>query len=137
MRHKGRAPEMNVTPLVDVVLVLLIIFMVVIPQLNSGAAITMQPAENIDPKSDVEYEPLTVGITKTGDVFFDKKPVDKDRLFAVLTAAHDASPDRRIQIRGDREVPYEAVRSVFRDCQEIGFPGVGLAVGEKDPDEEK
>ena len=137
MRRKGPEPVMNVTPLVDVVLVLLIIFMVVIPQLDSGAAVTMQSATNVDPKADIGYEPLTISITAQGDVFFEKQPVPRDRLVAALSEAHTSAPDRRLQIRGDREVGYEVVRDVFRDAQEIGFPGVGLAVGKRDDEDSK
>jgi len=125
---------MNVTPLVDVVLVLLIIFMVVIPQLEAGASVTPPPAENIDAKSDVEYEPLTVSITGQGDIYYDRKQLSRDELLAELSRAHAAAPQRRLQIKGDREVDYAVVRDVFRDCQKLGFPGVGLAVGEKKKD---
>ena len=137
MRPKPRSPEINVTPLVDVVLVLLIIFMVVIPQLDSGASVDMPSVYNVDEKGDVEYEPLVVSVTQAGDLFFEKQPVPREHLVAMLTNAHAAQPDRKLNIKGDKQVPYEVVRDVFADCQNIGFPGVGLEVGEKRQEDEE
>ena len=131
MRRKPNSPEINVTPLVDVVLVLLIIFMVVVPQLNSGAVVDPPVADHVDPKSDVEYEPIKVSITRAGDVFVERTPVRKADVRAALVAAHQANPHRPVQIRGDRGVAYAQVRAVFRHAQEVGFHGVGLAANER------
>lgn len=136
-RRRPPVPEINVTPLVDVVLVLLIIFMVVVPQLESGAAVEMPTAANVDEETDMESEPLTVSITAHGELYFDRSPVGHDDLMEILRQAHQAAPRRKLQIKGDRSLPYETVRTVFRDCQEIGFPGVGLQVGERSEEEEK
>lgn len=136
MRHKPKSPEINVTPLVDVVLVLLIIFMVVIPQLDSGAAVDTPSVFNVDAKNDVEHEPLTVSITATGEIFFDKQPLARGNLVATLSRAHQAQPGRKLNIKGDKKVRYDVIREVFADCQTIGFPGVGLEVGERKGTEE-
>jgi biopolymer transport protein ExbD len=137
VRRKAPSPEINVTPLVDVVLVLLIIFMVVIPQLESGAAVDVPSAENIDPKSDVEYEPLTLSVTQHGELFFEREQLRREDLVNILGNAHAAAPERKLQIKGDRKVSYDTIRSVFADCQTIGFPGVGLQVGERKDDEKE
>jgi biopolymer transport protein TolR len=134
MRPEAHPPEINVTPLVDVVLVLLIIFMVVIPQLHSGAAIDVPAARNPDSKSDVETDAITVGVAPHGEVFLDGQPIDRSALVAQLTARRKQQPGRALRIKGDRKARYDLVRGVFRDCQSVGFPGVALEVGEAAPD---
>ena len=134
MRHKGQHPDINVTPLVDVVLVLLIIFMVVIPQMDSGAAVNPPHAKNVDPEAEMQ-EPVVVSLTKHGEVFIDKNRVEN--LVGELSALRSARKDTRVQIRADYEAPYRLVRDVFRICQDVGFPGVGLQVAEKKDGEQK
>ena len=137
MRPPLRPPEINVTPLVDVVLVLLIIFMVVIPQLEAGAAITVPVARNPDPRTDLENAAILVNVTRSGDVMLEKQPIARAALVPQLKNLRRQRPDRPLQIKGDREARYQQVRSVFKDCQAVGFPGVSLEVGKPDqePDE--
>ncbi len=130
MRPEAHPPEINVTPLVDVVLVLLIIFMVVIPQLEAGAAIDVPSARNPDSRSDVETDAITVSVTMHGEIFVDRQPVERAALVPQLADLHRRQKDRPLRIKGDRRTRYEAVRAVFRDCQRVGFPGVALEVGE-------
>jgi biopolymer transport protein TolR len=130
MRPEAHPPEINVTPLVDVVLVLLIIFMVVIPQLHAGAAIDVPAARHPDRKSDVEADAITVGVTPRGEVFLDGQPIERAALVAQLSARRKQQPGRPLRIKGDRKARYDLVRGVFRDCQSVGFPGVALEVGE-------
>lgn len=134
MRPEPKRPDINVTPLVDVVLVLLIIFMVVVPQLDSGAAIDLPVAESVDPESDLEHEPLVVSVTAQGDLFFERAPIDEAELLSALRAAHAAAPGRRLQIEGDRALPYRRARELFALWQSLGFPAVGLEVGTRNPD---
>jgi biopolymer transport protein TolR len=134
MRPPLRPPEINVTPLVDVVLVLLIIFMVVIPQLEAGAAIDPPAARNPDPKTDVENAAITVNVTRHGEVMLERQPIARQALVPQLKKLRVRQPDRPLRIKGDRQARYHQVREVFRDCQAVGFPGVALEVGK--PDEE-
>jgi biopolymer transport protein TolR len=136
MRPPLRPPEINVTPLVDVVLVLLIIFMVVIPQLEAGAAIDLPGAHNPDPKSDVEHSAIVVNVTRGGDVMLEKQPIARPALVPQLKALRRAQPERPLRLKGDRLARYDQVRDVFRDCQSVGFPGIALEVG-KPEDEER
>ena len=135
MRPPLRPPEINVTPLVDVVLVLLIIFMVVIPQLEAGAAIDVPGARNPDPKSDVEHAAIVVNVTRHGEVMLDRQPIARAALVPQLKALRRAQPERPLRLKGDRLARYHQVRDVFKDCQSVGFPGVALEVGK--PDEEQ
>ena len=137
MRPPLRPPEINVTPLVDVVLVLLIIFMVVIPQLEAGAAIDLPGARNPDPRSDVEHSAIVVNVTRGGDVMLEKQPIERPALVPQLKALRRAQPERPLRLKGDRLARYDQVRTVFRDCQSVGFPGIALEVGKPDDDEER
>ena len=129
MRPEPHPPEINVTPLVDVVLVLLIIFMVVIPQLEAGAAIDVPAAHNPDSRSEVETDAITVSVTTHGEIFLDRQPVERAALMPQLEALHRQQPARPLRIKGDRRTRYDVVRTLFRDCQSVGFPGVALEVG--------
>jgi biopolymer transport protein TolR len=130
MRPEPPRPDMNVTPLVDVVLVLLIIFMVITPQMAAGANVDVPPAGNVDEKTRTSSEPLTVSVTAGGNVFIEKGHVPMADLAAKLEQIHQRDPFRRARIKADKRVPYGHVRLVFKACQEAGFPGVGLQAGE-------
>ena len=129
-RPEGAKPDINVTPLVDVVLVLLIIFMVVIPQMEAGATVTVPGAANPDPKTDVTHKPITLSVTKTGALYLEKRAVSRDELIALLREGHAASPRSKLVLKGDKAVSYGLMRSLFRECQGLGFPGVSLQVGD-------
>src|SRR5688572_31909451 len=106
MRPEARPPEINVTPLVDVVLVLLIIFMVVIPQLESGASIDVPSARHADQRSDAEHEAISLGVTVGGDVFLDREPIARAALVDELRRRHRRQPARPLRIKGDRAARY-------------------------------
>jgi len=126
-RRAGLAPEMNVTPLVDVVLVLLIIFMVVTPQMEAGVSVTLPSIKNPD-RGDASMEPTTVSFTKDGRLYLEKEALSLDALMARLKVLHDSSAERRVVLKADQELGYGKVRELFRACQALGFPGVSLQV---------
>jgi biopolymer transport protein ExbD len=123
-------PDMNVTPLVDVVLVLLIIFMVVAPRLDQDVPIDLPGMHNPDPDTK-SFDPVKITIAKKGEYYFEEKAFDLDGLTQQLTELHTADPTRRLLLRADAKVGYGAVREVLARCQEIGFPGMSLLVGER------
>jgi biopolymer transport protein TolR len=123
-------PDINVTPLVDVVLVLLIIFMVVIPQMEAGASVSVPGAANPDAKTDVQHKPITLSVTAAGNLYLEKRAVARDELLALLREGRAASPRSKLILKGDRAVSYRFMRTLFRDCQGLGFPGVSLQVGD-------
>ena len=123
-------PDMNVTPLVDVVLVLLIIFMVVAPRLDQDVPIDLPGMFNPDPETK-SLDPVKITIVKKGEYYYEEQPLDIDALAERLTALHVAQPERRLLLRADAKVGYGAVREVLARCQEIGFPGMSLLVGER------
>ncbi len=125
--RKGLVPEMNVTPLVDVVLVLLIIFMVVTPQLEAGAAVELPVAANPD-KENKNLTPTTVSLTARGELFMDRKQVKREELLSLLQAVRTSQPDSPVVLKADRAVRYAEVRGVFKSLQDLGFPGISLQV---------
>jgi biopolymer transport protein TolR len=123
-------PDMNVTPLVDVVLVLLIIFMVVTPQLEAGAAVELPAARHPDKAETAKLDFTTVSLTQRGELFLDRDAVSREALVQRLTQLHEKEPDQRVVLKADRGVRYAEVRSLFKACQDLGFPGVSLQVVE-------
>jgi biopolymer transport protein TolR len=125
----GVMPEMNVTPLVDVVLVLLIIFMVVAPQLEQDVPVNLPGIFNPDPEVDVSADP-----PKAGEFHIDGTPHDLEQAVERLQVLHAAEPSRRLVIRADAKLPYNAIRDLMSRAQLLGFPGLNLMVGEKHRD---
>jgi len=116
--------DINVTPFVDVMLVLLIVFMVVANELASGVAIEL-------PKTDAQAlpaqsEPITVSVDSQGKVFIQDTEISLDELVPKLVAISGNGYDERIFIRGDGQVNYEAVMKVMARVNAAGFSNLGL-----------
>jgi biopolymer transport protein ExbD len=122
---------MNVTPLVDVVLVLLIIFMVVIPMMEKTAQVDLPAIFNIDPEAKGRTDPFTLSLTRGGEMYFEDEQLQRETFERRLREANDAEPTRRLVLRADRAARYEDVRSLFKICQGIGFPGISMRVDER------
>ena len=133
LSRKGKSrpsPQMNVTPLVDVVLVLLIIFMIVMPAMEKGYPVAIPSIHNIDEAPDGS-EPFTLSISNDGRYFLEKEQLPLEGLEAALREANDREPERGLVLRGDTDMDYEHARKLFRVCQGIGFPGVSLRVNQR------
>jgi len=127
-RHRRRPvmSEINVTPMVDVMLVLLIIFMVSAPLLTVGVPIDLPQTQA---KSlDQDKEPLTVSVKVDGEVFLQNSEIKVDELVAKLQAITQARGglDERIYVRGDRKVDYGTVMRVMGRLSAAGFRRVAL-----------
>jgi biopolymer transport protein ExbD len=119
--------DINVTPLVDVCLVLLIIFMVVTPMLQKG--VDVQLPETRDPGKMPENErQLVVSIKQDGAVFVGQDWVLDENLPARFEDVYANNPDREVVVKGDRRLKYKRVRQVLRLINEAGFTRVGLVV---------
>jgi biopolymer transport protein ExbD/biopolymer transport protein TolR len=127
-------PDMNVTPLVDVVLVLLIIFMVVAPRLNQDVQVDLPGIFNPDPDVETNVDPLKVTVAGAGEFYIDGRKYDLDGAIAHLSAEHAVDPLRRLVLRADSKLRYGQVREVFHRAQQVGFPGIALMVGERHRD---
>jgi len=130
--RKQPEPEINITPLVDVVLVLLIIFMVVAPQLEHGERVDLPAVFQPDKNAKGKLDPITVTFTASGKVFLEKEVLaDLPALEARLSQMHASEPDRRVIVKGDATLPYKTMRDAFAACQKIGFTGVSLSVSQR------
>ncbi|HEV2851910.1 MAG TPA: biopolymer transporter ExbD [Thermoanaerobaculia bacterium] len=118
--------DINVTPLVDVCLVLLIIFMVVTPMLQKGVDVTLP--ETRDPEKMPENQKqLTVAIKADGNVFVGQNWVPEDNLKAAFEEVHASNPDKEVIIKADRRLKYKKVRGLMQMINEAGFSRVGVA----------
>ena len=132
-RRRQRARPMsdiNVTPFVDVMLVLLIVFMVTAPLLSAGVPVNL-PEANAKPLA-IDKEPVAVTIDADGKVFLKDAEVPLDQLITKLSDAVGGNFDQRIYIRGDRSVSYGAIMRVMGDINGAGFRNIGL-VSLKEP----
>jgi biopolymer transport protein TolR len=127
----GVEPDMNVTPLVDVVLVLLIIFMVVAPRLEQDVQVELPGIFNPDPEVEMAAEPLKVSVAKAGEYWIGQEKYDLDGAIDQLAQEHALDPYRRLILRADEHLTYGQVRDIFARAQKVGFPGVALMVGER------
>ncbi len=125
-RGKRRTPvaDINMTPFIDVMLVLLIIFMVAAPLMTVGVPLDL-------PKTgagqlNVDKVPLTISITGTGEVFIGEEAVSREALVETLTAKATEGQEERIYVRADKGTPYGAVAAVMALVTEGGFKKVAL-----------
>jgi len=116
--------EINVTPMVDVMLVLLIIFMVTAPLLTSGVPVDLPKTNSGQLKGD--DQPLSVSIDKKGRIFLQETEVQLDELAPRLKAITAAKPDTRIFVKGDAGIDYGRVMEVMGQLGAAGFPHVAL-----------
>ncbi len=116
--------EINVTPLVDVMLVLLIVFMVTAPLLTSGVNVDLPKTSS--PQLNADAKPITVSITSDGHVHVGDDEVEQTDLVARLQAQSQNDLTRRIFVRGDRTIPYGQVMQVMATIAQGGFSKVAL-----------
>jgi biopolymer transport protein ExbD/biopolymer transport protein TolR len=134
-RGRGAKPDINITPLVDIVLVLLIIFMVVTPQLEAGEPVEPPHITNVDPSSKTKIDVLTVTYTQSGKFFLEKEQIPDAAAFeARMKAEFARGGARRVMLKGDYRTPYGQMREVFQTIAKAGFKGVSLIVAQKPGD---
>jgi biopolymer transport protein TolR len=127
-RGKGRGgrpmSEINVTPFVDVMLVLLIVFMVTAPLLTVGVPVDLPQTRARSLGED--REPLAVTIDNSGRIFLQNTPIEADDLVPKLTAISNNGYNQRIFVRGDKAVDYGKVMQVMGMLNQAGFTRIGL-----------
>ena len=116
--------EINVTPFVDVMLVLLIIFMVTAPLLTVGVQVDL-PESNAD-SIQTNDEPLEITISKNGDIFIQETEIELKELVPKLTAITNNNLDTKIYVRGDAIIDYGRVMRVLGELSGSGFTKVAL-----------
>ncbi len=125
-RHGRRRPmaEINVTPMVDVMLVLLIIFMVSAPLLTVGVPLDLPQTQA---KSlDQDKEPLTVSVNTKGEVYLQNSEIKMDELVPKLQAIAKTGYNERIFVKGDKAADYGTIMKVMAQISGSGFKNIGL-----------
>lgn len=125
----GVSSDINVTPMADVMLVLLIIFMITTPLIQSGVAVNMATAKNAQEAPEAEAEDSTiVTITRSSEYYVNKTLTGEAGLLDGLSEAYAKAPDLPLFVRVDVATPFGAVVSVVDLCREVGFERIGLLV---------
>ena len=131
-RRRGRVmAEINVTPFVDVMLVLLIVFMVTAPLLTVGVPVDLPKTRA--PALGQDREPLSVSVTKDGKIYLQKQLVPQDELVPKLQAISNNGYDQRIFVRGDTSANYGQVIIVMGMLSAAGFTHIGLVTDVQRP----
>jgi biopolymer transport protein TolR len=128
-RRKSFSPmaEINVTPMVDVMLVLLIVFMVAAPLMTVGVPIEL-PETKAKPLQG-SNEPITVTVTAENKLFLQETEIDLETLTPKLQAVAKNGYDEQIFVRADTNVPYGMVMQVMGSLNQAGFHKIGLVTG--------
>lgn len=116
--------EINVTPFVDVMLVLLIVFMISAPLLTQGVQVSLPEVENAPIKQ--EQDPITITLKRGDRVYIQEQEVAMNELTSRLKAIQQAKSGAAILLRADKNVPYGQVMSVMSSLQTAGLVDVGL-----------
>jgi biopolymer transport protein ExbD len=127
---KGIKNEINITPLVDVVLVLLIIFMVITPMLQRGKDVHLPTAKKTDEEKK-DADPLVVSLTEDKRTWVESNPYDDDGLAEKLKSELAVMPGKKILVKGDERLTFGDIRHVMDIARKSGARGVGLAVEEQ------
>jgi biopolymer transport protein TolR len=121
--------EINVTPLVDVVLVLLIIFMVITPMLQRGKDVQLPKATTID-KDRKDADPIIVSLTADRQIYIETDAYDESGFETKLRAILFRTPNKKIVLKGDSALAFEDVRKVMNLARHAGAKGISLGVEE-------
>lgn len=124
-RAHGVMAEINVTPFVDVMLVLLVIFMITAPLLTAGVAVDL-PKAKAKAISQQDNTPLEVSLDAKGRIYMGETKVELARLVAMLEAIALEAPDRRIYIKADQQIDYGKVMEVMAAVNAAGFTKIAL-----------
>ena len=130
-RSAGTPPmsDINMTPLIDVMLVLVVIFIITAPLLASSIRLDLPKTDAATPNDAPKFVLLV--LDKTGQVFLDDKPVAKEELARRLTLLAARNPDTEVQLRADEAVPYGRVVEVLGTAQKAGLSRIGFVADPK------
>jgi biopolymer transport protein TolR len=134
-RHNRRSAspmsEINVTPMVDVMLVLLIIFMVAAPLMSTGIKVNLPDSNTAQLDNEKEDEPLQVVIDKTGKLYINKNLVSFEQIAVKLLEVTKQNKEAQIFVRGDKDANYGDIIRAISAINEAGFTKVGLVTQPK------
>ena len=122
--------DINITPLVDVMLVLLIIFMITAPMLHQGIEVAL-PQADADPLPMRVDDPLVLSVNRDGLVYVQEEPIHPSQLIERLQPLIEARGDETVFLKGDRELPYGVVMEVLDILHDGGIHHVGMVTERK------
>ena len=130
-RRRGNAPmsEINITPMVDVMLVLLIIFMVAAPLLTVGVPIDLPETQAKALEGDTE--PITISVNASGEIFIQETPITIEEIVPKLEAIATNGYEERIYVRGDQDADYGTMMKLMGRISAAGFKRLGLVTLEE------
>jgi biopolymer transport protein ExbD len=119
--------EINVTPLVDVMLVLLIIFMITAPLMSHKVKVEL-PEANLDRRIDkpIEVTPITIAVEDTGALYWNDEPVTKSVVESRFSVEAQKTPQPQVNVRGDKTAKYKLVQEIVQIAQSQGMRKVGF-----------
>ena len=121
--------EINMTPMVDVMLVLLIIFIITVPVMKHAVNIDLPKASNVP--QDVKPETIRLSVDAAGDYFWNETKVTEEAMLLQLKAASTQNPQPELHIRGDKAVRYERVAIAMAAAQQAGIRKIGFVTEPK------
>ena len=116
--------EINMTPLVDVMLVLLIVFMITIPVMQHAVKVDLPQASS--QRNDIKPESINLSIAANGQVFWNSSPIDLNTLAIYAQTAAKKSPQPEVQLKADKNVRYESVAQVLSTAKRSGLTKIGF-----------
>ncbi|HEX3122423.1 MAG TPA: biopolymer transporter ExbD [Rhodanobacteraceae bacterium] len=122
----GVMAEINVTPLVDVMLVLLIIFMITAPLAAHKIKVELPIATLAKPPEDVANQPITLSVKDTGELYWNDEPITEAALQAQLRVTSQKNPQPELQIQADKTAKYQQVATVMADAKNAGMTKIGF-----------
>ena len=122
--------DINVTPLVDVMLVMLIIFMLVTPMLQKGVGVSLPKARNVLGVPEDEATVVVVALKENGQLYMGSDEIDRVKLPQLLKLKFDENPAFQLQIKADRNVRYGDVKKIIAAGREAGFGGAAMIAEE-------
>ncbi len=130
---KGVKAEINVTPMVDVVLVLLIIFMVITPMLQRGKDVQLPKAVKVDEEKKGGADPIVISVTPDKRMFIESDSFEGEAFVSELRKKLVSNPGGRILLKGDESLVFDDVRKVMNLAREAGAKSIALGVEEVKP----
>ena len=122
----GVMAEINVTPLVDVMLVLLIIFMITAPLAAHKIKVELPIASLDRPPEDAPNQPITITVKEAGDLFWNDEPITESTMQAQLRVAAQRTPQPELQIRADKGTEYQVISTIMGDAKNAGMVKLGF-----------
>jgi biopolymer transport protein TolR len=126
----GVKADINVTPLVDVMLVLLIIMMLITPMLNQGVAMRLPEATNSVDKPTTQ-DNTVIAISKDGSVYLNAKPISEAELATKISEALEIKKEKSVFIKADEEAAYSAIMATMDQLRQAGVEDIGLITEHK------